>query len=787
MLRKALALSIFLGFVRSDDLTIKSMGDFTTFTANVATYSTVYLDTDLDFDGLTFTPIDGFKGTFDGQGHIIKNLKIESSDLNIGFFKTLTSSKVYNLIIDSTCSMKGTVSPGSALDTCYIGSVVGKALMCEFKNIINWASISFDNNGYLGNLYLGGIAGEFSSDSSSAANMINVANYGSVTSTLLNDDTKNNVYIGVGAFSGYTYGDYGKKVTFENCLNYGSITNMHKLGPYAGTGLVGVSTGYTTFNRVVSGVSATVHVSDPVELTDPKPGVIGVGHTQGGVTIDAGYVLPGVNIKDSVGTPQGSYGEGTGSLLDFTYSTSEFGVLNTGSSNDLKVWYHNTNEKDITFKINDNTGVVFKSKIILSPFLTKTRYTFSGWYTDEDCLTKLDITSTIDEAKTLYGGWQFTVTFNLDGGSITTGERTKQAIYTHKIGTFPELQKEGYSFVNWYDAEVDGNVVSPATILSTPSDMNVYARWSINQYNITFNYNNGTEATVNYIDFGGSIVYPPDPTWAEHIFKGWSDDYTVQTMPSYNLKVNATWELKKYKVIIEYTDERTSEFEWEFGAPIVLDTPEWEGHSFLGWENFTSTVPSGGITITGLWDLIKYTVTVNFGNGTEPLVLSFNYSETITLPDFPRRKGYNCSNWYVDGNKGSKVPATMPARNIVVDADCAQHTYIYTFMNGGSKVDSFQYGFNGTLNFPKAPKKSLKKFKCWVRDGEDECDDGLDPPEAMTTWNAKYDTDVTILVVIIVVCVVVVIVIVVIVVVFLVTRKKKRQRRKVPKKNVEME
>ena len=53
---------------------------------------TVYLDADIDLSGVEFEPIgiddksNHFNGTFDGQGHVIYNLKMNSSSAYIGLF-----------------------------------------------------------------------------------------------------------------------------------------------------------------------------------------------------------------------------------------------------------------------------------------------------------------------------------------------------------------------------------------------------------------------------------------------------------------------------------------------------------------------------------------------------------------------------------------------------------------------------------------------------------------------------------------------------------------------------
>ncbi len=98
-----------------------------------------YLANDIDFTGVTdWTPIgydpigaedvsyNRFRGTFDGQGHSIKNLVMTSdvSDgyIQLGLFGTLAHAEVRNLIIDESCSFTYTGTSGGAR----VGALAGK-------------------------------------------------------------------------------------------------------------------------------------------------------------------------------------------------------------------------------------------------------------------------------------------------------------------------------------------------------------------------------------------------------------------------------------------------------------------------------------------------------------------------------------------------------------------------------------------------------------------------------------------------------------------------------------
>lgn len=105
---------------------INNAADFTRFASNVnegTTYegTTIILNSDIDLSGQQPSdfPIGKdaektFQGIFDGEGHIIKNLKLEAASNYIGLFGAVKNgATIRNLVIDSSCSFTNTHSENS--------------------------------------------------------------------------------------------------------------------------------------------------------------------------------------------------------------------------------------------------------------------------------------------------------------------------------------------------------------------------------------------------------------------------------------------------------------------------------------------------------------------------------------------------------------------------------------------------------------------------------------------------------------------------------------------------
>ncbi|MEG1299913.1 MAG: InlB B-repeat-containing protein [Erysipelotrichaceae bacterium] len=161
--------------------------------------------------------------------------------------------------------------------------------------------------------------------------------------------------------------------------------------------------------------------------------------------------------------------------------------------------------------------------VVTVPDITKTGYTFGGWYGDAGFSTRVDaIPLESSGNKTLYAKWTantYTLNFNANGGSV--GTSSKAVTYGSAIGTLPTPSRSGYDFLGWTtDAGVGW---SSGTVYNRLGSTTLYAQWSATYYTVTFNSNGGNAAspgskTVRYGDAYGSM---PTPSRTYYNFLGW--------------------------------------------------------------------------------------------------------------------------------------------------------------------------------------------------------------------------------------------------------------------------
>jgi len=244
----------------------------------------------------------------------------------------------------------------------------------------------------------------------------------------------------------------------------------------------------------------------------------------------------------------------------------------------------------------DVTGYTYGVGATLPTDVTRTGYTFKGWYDNEN-LTGSPVTA-IGGAETgnkeYWAKWeinQYTITFDTNGGS-EIAPITQD--YGTEITVPADPTRKGYTFKGW-DKEI------PETMPA--ENITVKAQWEINQYTITFDTNGGSEIAPITQDYGTEITAPDNPTRKGYTFKGW-DKEIPETMPADNITVKAQWEINQYTITFDTNGGSeiapiTQDYGTEITAP---DNPTRKGYTFKGWDKeIPETMPAENITITARW------------------------------------------------------------------------------------------------------------------------------------------------------------------------------------------
>lgn len=169
------------------------------------------LTKDIDLSGEAWTPIGigdafyagtpSYSGTFDGKGHTIKNLSIDSSAHYVGLFGYVYGGTIRNLTVS-----------GSVKGSEHTGGIAGAANGGTFENCANQCAVQGDTTG--------GIIG-FATEEGTLI-VRDCYNVGSITTTTGNS---------VGGIIGQCINTSG---TIRNCYNAGTVTGTASVGAIIG-------------------------------------------------------------------------------------------------------------------------------------------------------------------------------------------------------------------------------------------------------------------------------------------------------------------------------------------------------------------------------------------------------------------------------------------------------------------------------------------------------------------------------------------------------------------------
>jgi len=353
------------------------------------------------------------------------------------------------------------------------------------------------------------------------------------------------------------------------------------------------------------------------------------------------------------------------------------------------------NEYTITFDSQEGTAVdkikqAYGTDVTKPADPTRTGYTFKGWATTAgvtDPAQAATLPTTMPaENQTYYAIWvinQYTITFDTVGGSTISAIKQD---YNTAITAPGNPTKAGYTFTGW-DKPI------PSTMPA--EDMTITAQWSINEYTISFDSQEGTAVPSITQDYNTDVTKPADPTRTGYTFKGWATEAGVTDpakavelptkMPAEDQKYYAIWVINQYTITFNTDGGSTiAAITQDYNTDVIAPAnPTKTGYTFKSWDNVIPTkMPAEDITITASWTINQYTITFDTDGGTEVKPITQDYDTAVTKPANPSKTGHTFAGW------SPEVPTSMPAENITVTAQWTANTYNAVFnANEGAWAD----------------------------------------------------------------------------------------------------
>ena len=406
----------------------------------------------------------------------------------------------------------------------------------------------------------------------------------------------------------------------------------------------------------------------------------------------------------------------------------------------------------VTFHPNGGTPAPVKQmviegkKAIEPPEISKLDSIFGGWYdNDEFEGAPYSFDTQVNDSLELYAKWipdsytTYTVIFLPQEGIPAPAKQI--VIAGEEAIKPPEISKTGYTFVGWYrNSAFTGTLYDFETPVN--DNLNLYARWQINTYNVTFNTNEGTDVPKQIINYEGYATKPIEPTKDDHEFGGWYENedfegspYSFETPVTSDLTLFARW-IPTYRTIYTVT------FNPNGGVPAPAEQKVIEGekagqtnvarlgYSFGGWfdnddldgipYDFDTPV-TADLHLYAKWETKTYTVTFNSMGGTSVPSQTIDHGKKFEEPieNEPEREGYFFGLWY-DDPTFTKAPYsfdTTVTADLILYArwiSVGTNVHIVTFTpNGGIPAPSRQIVVDGKYAVKPEVARSGYNLESW--------------------------------------------------------------------------
>jgi uncharacterized repeat protein (TIGR02543 family) len=417
---------------------------------------------------------------------------------------------------------------------------------------------------------------------------------------------------------------------------------------------------------------------------------------------------------------------------------------------------------DLTGRVVPDPQTLPYNSSLTLPKLLRQGYTYT-WNTDKNGFgtsyspdEKITVTGDIN----LYVQWvpnTYIISFYTKGGSEVISDR--QVTYEASVGKLPVTSLTGYTFKEWNTQE-DGNgtTYSDNDIYRVADDIKLYAKWTLNNYTITFriNYSGGVDPQPENFDHNTHVSFP-NVARPGHTLKEWTTKadgsgviYDKNTYVTRNETLFAQWLTNEYTVVFnpQGGDVDESERKVTYDLPTgTLPIPTRTGYSFKGWftepdggvEYFANSIITGDIKLYAQWEPVVYHISFDLNDPSSSVTIenkSVSYGVSIgKLPSVPllvpSRTGYTLDGWNTkkdgSGYKYEDNEVYQETDNITLYAQWTAETYTISFdAQGGSPASSQPVKYKSATGVLPSSSRTGYTFDGWftgVNGGGDKYED----------------------------------------------------------------
>ncbi len=367
--------------------------------------------------------------------------------------------------------------------------------------------------------------------------------------------------------------------------------------------------------------------------------------------------------------------------------TRTFTIRNTGTAT-LDI-------TNITVSDTTNFSIIHPASNTISAGSSETfTVKFDPSSTGEKTATIIIESDDLDEATYTFAikgtGTTYTVTFSSNGIDTYSTAAANSSGTVTLPATNPT--KTGYTFDSW-NTTTNGTGEEFTSSSLVTANTTVFAKWNINQYNVTFDTDGGSTnpdtQTINYNDY---VTKPADPTKIDCRFDGWYNDSTkwifTTDKVTDNIPLTAHWISTPYTVAYDSngatsgtTPTDSKKYAQNDSVTLAGNTGGLTktGYTFGGWATSPTgsaisshTMMSENVVFYAVWKAAPKTYTVTYnGNGndggTVPTdINTYTSGSAVTLTGNTgnlTKTGYTFGGWATSPTGSAISTHTMGSEN----------------------------------------------------------------------------------------------------------------------------
>ncbi|MFA6800942.1 MAG: InlB B-repeat-containing protein [Acholeplasmataceae bacterium] len=280
-------------------------------------------------------------------------------------------------------------------------------------------------------------------------------------------------------------------------------------------------------------------------------------------------------------------------------------------------------------------------------------------------------------------GRQVTITFVTNGGDAIADMTIDQST---TIDAF-DATRTGYTFEGWFLDETFSNTFEFADEVTR--NITLYAKWSINTYELTFHFNNDEDNLIVSGEYNATIAFPENPTKTGYIFNGWYTDidctnsFSNTRIPGSSLDLYAGWTqiILTVNFYMDIDDEEPVAIkDVAYGSTVETLPAISNITGYHGYWDFDETLPvTEDLIVYAKYEINIYTVTIEDDFGTVYESLEVAHGDLIVPTVTPQKDGYT----FIGYNQSLSSPVENDMTLLVV---YQQDVYRVSFYGGANNT-----------------------------------------------------------------------------------------------------